>query len=344
MGRRAALIAPLLLITACGGDGGDSSGSAGAPPTAAPAPTPSPTPAPAPTQTPTPSPSPSPTPSPSPIVYVRFTDYYIFRFGRDLSLPSACGALALRSQPPAVRPATAFGRGLTFRYVVTPQVWAVSGEVGMGFDGRDTDPLSAELAVRPEEIGLSRRIGPDVQRFSIAQPGAGGAGLEYARLASVWAPFEGAPHLYQCVIGVPTQAGDLPRAGAVAYRRGVMLGTAYRREGSAARAYLLDRSTVSVSVDTAADRVTISVRLIGTPAGGGPDVDLGAFAATGTIDAATGTFIADISGGDRGIAGALGGRFFGPEGVEIGAAISGSAPDPAGGASMTFAGGVFGVR
>jgi hypothetical protein len=270
-----------------------------------------------------------------------FADIYILRLGAGITLPSACTGFALQGQPPAILPATPYGQGLPFRFVLTPQVWSVGGEVGVGFDGRDGD-----TTVTDAEVARFKVLGNDTVRFAIRQPSAGGTGLTYARLASVSAPVQGVNRQYECVLGISTLPADLPASPSGDYGRTVLAATAYVREGSAARTYSLGRSVVAIAADQAGKRVTISVKLIGTPTGAsGPDLDLGTYAASAPIDPATGNFVANLTSSDRMVtAGTLSGRFFGPQAAEVGAALSASVAASPSAPNFTFAGAAYGIR
>jgi hypothetical protein len=266
-----------------------------------------------------------------------FSDVYITRQGAGITLPSGCSGFVLQAEPPVVLPATTFGQGLSFRFILTPQVWAISGDIGIGFDGRDGDPSATGV-----EVAHIKTTGAGTTRFSIVRPVVGATGLEYARLASVSGPVQGVNRLYQCVLGIPTLAEDLAVSASGAFPRNVVMATAYVREGSTARTYSLGHSVVSISADMLARRVAISLRLIGTPTAGGADAELGTFAASAPIDPASGNFTASLTSGDRPITGTISGRFFGPQAIEIGAAFSAS--DTASAPGFSFAGAVYGIR
>jgi hypothetical protein len=271
--------------------------------------------------------------------YMTFADIYITRLGAGITLPSACSGFIQQGQPPAVLPVSAYGRGLSFRFVLTPQVWAIGGDYSIGFDGRDGDP-----SIAGAEVQLAKVVAGETVRFSINRPSAGGTGLDYARQASLSAPVQGAPRLYQCALGVTTLPADLPTAPAGAFRKAGLSATAYVREGGAARAYSLGRSVATVSADMTARRITIALRLIATPMGAGPDVELGSLTASGAIDPATGNFTAPLASADRIVAGSISGRFFGPQAVEIGAAIGATVADAPGAPGFAIAGGLYAIR
>lgn len=334
-------LALALLATGC--SGGSGGGASSGPPVA------TPTPSPAPTVSPTPSPTASPTPLPSPTAsstsYFTIPEIYTNRFGSaGVTLASACSGFTFGAEPPAVAAVTPFGQGPSFRFIVTPNVWSVTG-VG-GFDGRDSDPFRAmfpDPIPANVEVGYSRQAAQPV-RFSLTRPVAEGSDLFYARLGLVWIPSGGARIQQHCVVGVPTVPEDLPAAPSGNFRAATVIATAYVREGGATRAYLLTRSTATVAVDIAAARVTLSMRLLGTATdAAGGEIDLGTVTATAPIDTATGNFGGPLAGA-RPLAGAVTGRLLGPRGVEVGIAFDAAAPATTTLPGYSLAGAVFAVR
>lgn len=335
---------PLILVTGCSPTQ-TAAPTAAAPtvtptPTPPPSPTPTPTPSPTPTPTPTPAPTPTPTPTPTPsptgsASYIRFAEIYVTRLGAGITLPSACSGLELRGTPPAVLPASNFGQGLAYRFVLTPQVWSVTGDgLSLAFDSRTVDATDTSA-----EVSHATTLAGDRIRFSVTLPVAGGAGLDYARLAQVIAPLAGVERRYQCVIGISTLASDLPTT-AFAYGRTALLGAA--QIGGAD--YTLERSSVSFSADFAQRRITISLQLTATPRGGGAPIDLGSYSASGAIDPANGNFNVALSGGALPVTGAISGRFFGPQAIELAAAFGGRAAPSGTNPGFAFAGGAVGAR
>ncbi|MBX9816083.1 MAG: hypothetical protein A4S12_07155 [Proteobacteria bacterium SG_bin5] len=266
-----------------------------------------------------------------------FSDIYILRLGAGVAFPSACAGFEQRGTPPASLPVTSVGQGLGFRYVITPQVWAVTGDgQSLSFDGRTVD-----LSDPSVEVGHRLVVNGDTIRFTVTRPTPGGTGADYARLASVTAFAAGVERRYSCVIGISTLAADLPTSGTGSYARLALLGTAQRVEGGVNRAYTLERSVITVAADWAARRVTITLRLIGTPSDGGPIVTLGDFTASGAIDPANGNFNVPLGGAQSG---AVSGRFYGPAAIEIGAAFGGAVAANGAAPAFSFAGGLFGAR
>lgn len=308
-------------------------------PTPAPAPTPTPTPAPTPTPTPTPTPAPTPTPTPPPsgsASYMRFAEIYITRLGAGITLPSACSGLEQRGTPPAVLAASNFGQGFSYRFVLTPQVWGVTGDgLSLTFDGRTVD-----FSNTTAEVAHATVLAGDPIRFSVTLPVAGGAGLDYARLAQVTAPLAGAERRYQCVIGISTLAADLAAAPTGGYGRAAVLGEA--RIGGAE--HRLTGSSVSFSANFTQRTISVTLQLIATPVAGGAAVDLGTYSASGAIDPANGNFNVALTGGTLPVTGAISGRFFGPAAIEVAAAFGGRVGPSGSNPGFAFAGGAFGAR
>lgn len=271
---------------------------------------------------------------------MRFADIYITRLGAGITLPSACASTEQAAPLPNLRALSNFGQGLAYRFVLTPQVWGVTGDgLSLTFDSRTVDTSDPGA-----EVAHATTLGGERVRFSVSLPVAGGAGLEYARLAAVIAPVAGVERRYQCVIGISTLAADLTGAPSGGYARTAVLGTAQVAQSGTPASYVLTGSSAVLSADFAARRVSIILRLIGTPAGGGAPVDLGSFAASGPIDPATGNFNVPLSGSAAGLSGAVSGRFFGPAAVELGAAFGGTVPAGPGTPALVFSGGLFGAR
>uniref|UniRef100_UPI0009EC205D hypothetical protein n=1 Tax=Sphingomonas sp. CCH18-H6 TaxID=1768787 RepID=UPI0009EC205D len=288
-------------------------------------------------------PTPTPTPAASPSsTYIRFADIYAYRLGSGVTLPSACSAVAFDRQPPSVLPTNSFGQGATFRFVVTPQVWAVNGDgFQLSFDGRTVDPFAtgAEAAYMTEVAG-------EPVRFTIVVPDAGGRAFAYSRLASVAIPVERVSRQTHCIVGISTLSSDLATAPSTPYGDGRVLATAYLADsgGGPARAYGLGNSIVAITPDPAGRRITLTLRLVGTPMAGGADIPLGSFAATASIDAATGNFTAPLTSSDRGVIGTLSGRFFGLQAIEVAAAFGATVAADGAQPAFTIAGGIFAAR
>lgn len=327
-----------LPLAACSGGGGGSGGGTGAvaTPTPSPAPTatPPPPPTPAPSASPTPDATPTALPTATPAGYITFSDVYVLRLGAAAVLPSACSARTFAVTSPAAVAATPFGDGLTFRFVITPNVWSVTN-VG-GFDGRDGDPFAARFPdplPAQVEVGFSRQAGPEPVRFSITRPAAGDFRFDYVRLGLAWVPIAGVRTQYHCALGIATTPADVAGVTSASYRRTNVIAAADVRDGAGFRAVTPDRSSVAIAADMTARRVTVTLELAGSAA-------IGTLTGTVPIDAA-GRFAGSLAGAG-GATGTIGGALFGPGGVEIAAAFSASSPDAANG--YVAAGAVFGAR
>lgn len=299
--RYGAALSGAILLAACSGGGSSVSGGG-----TVLTPTPSP-------GTPTPSPSTSPTPAPS---YSKFAE-----LAGDRSFTSACGRLDGAASP-IVNPASLPTDGLSFAYVSATQTWTVTGDgVNLSFGPADVDPATpagGQFYLKPGAGGTDR--------LRIQLPGIAGVGpMDYARTASVTTNVFGTSRTYSCVIGVPTLVTDVPAATAVTYRA-ALGGTGYRIPpgGGATTNYSLGKSTVALDANRVTGKVTAVINLIGTPAGGGADVDFGTITGTADIDPATGGYYGAnwTSPTLNVIFGAFSGRFFGPQGIESEFALS----------------------
>ncbi|SOB86601.1 hypothetical protein SAMN06297144_1708 [Sphingomonas guangdongensis] len=324
---RAWLTIPLLAIGGCSGGGGTAAPSGGSVSTPAPAPAP----------TPAPTPTPTPTPAPPASAPARFADIYSFRYGAGVTLPSACAGIT-SAPTPAALPVSAWGQGLVFRFVLTPQVWSIAGEVAVGFDGRDADG-----SVQGAEVALAKTIGADRYALRITQPFAAEPALLSARSARVDARVGGMERRHDCVLGLPTAAGELAAADG-SYPRTVLRGVAYVRDATGTRSYLLDMSAVTLVLDRAGRRVTATLRLVGTPEGGGAPLELGTASVAGVLDPATGSIAGPLAIAGRTVGATLRGQVFGQNGAEVGAALGGTV-DAAGNApAVIFSATLFAAR
>lgn len=271
---------------------------------------------------------------------MRFAEIYTTRLGAGISLPSSCASVAFNSQPPVLRAVTNYGQGLAFRFVLTPQVWGVTGDgVSLSFDGRTVD-----FSNTTAEVAHSTTIGIDPVRFTIVQPVAGGIGLDYARFATLSVP-AGATRDYQCAIGITTQAADLATSPSGSYTRTTLSGTAYVRDGTGSRAYTIRAGSLTAAIDTPARRVTITFQLLGTPAsGGGATIDLGSFSAIASIDSTTDNFVAPLNSSTRSVTGTISGRLFGRQAIELGASFGGTVTDAGAAPGYTVIGTLHSAR
>ncbi|NJC34329.1 hypothetical protein GGR88_001803 [Sphingomonas jejuensis] len=293
----------LLLLGGCGGGGSDSS-DVSVVPTPTPAPAPAPPPA-APAPAPTPAPAPAPTPAPT--ADLRFDEIYSFRFGQSgIEVPTGC---AVSGSPPAV---TRHGDGPSLRFLLTPQVWIIGGDVGIGFDGRDADP---DLAGR--EVAYAKRLGPATARFSITRPTPAGAAIDYVRQVDIAAPVGGVERRYRCIAGFATRAEDLGVRASSSLARAVLSGSVLI--GGLERR--LEANGVQIAYDAPARELSVVLRLVARAADpASADIDLGVMSARATLGTSGLLFTAFD---DRaGAAGLISGAFFGPGAGEFGAVFS----------------------
>ena len=258
-----------------------------------------------------------------------------------MTIQSACSSLTVQNQTALLRGVSAFGRGLAFRYVITPQVWGISGDgVIASFDGRMVDQGNVTAEVAYETTVDSLPV-----RFSITQPFVRNIGLEYGRQAFLSVPVGNVMRDYQCVLGIPTLPADLASSPSGTFQTAGLVGTAYVGDGNATRAVSLERSVIAISSDMVTRQLTVSVRLIGSVAGGSaPDMELGTYAATAPIDASTDNFAGSLTSASRAISGSINGRFFGPRAIEIGAALGATVAASNGDPGFTFNAVLLGVR
>jgi hypothetical protein len=337
--RRVALTAAMMVLAlaGCGGSDGGGLAPAPGPAPAAPVTPPDPTPPTTPPVDPVPPPS-SPAPGDTlPPSIARFADLYVVRIGSTgVTLPSACGGIVQASPTPAITPASPFGQGLSFRFIVTPNVWSIGGDLSVGYDGRDAVPLEPGV-----EVAYARAQGPAIARFSIVRPAISGAGLDYVRLAQVSGAVQGTPRLYRCVLGVATPADQLTSAATGSYPRTVVTGTA-QAAGSGGVQYELGASEATIAADMSVRSLTLTLRLQASQPGGAV-IALGNATVTVRIDPATGGFTAPLASSDRTIDGTISGRFFGPAGAEVAIAYSATITRP-GIPILAIAGAAFGAR
>lgn len=317
MGRSklAGVIAGILVLSACGGGGSSSGGGA---PTGG-------------GGTPTPSPSPSPTPSPTYSTYAELTGNQTFAL--------TCAGLERDSFQAFSSIPIPFGMDTqTLSYDASADTWTVSGEVSQTFGPADavtsTNPL-VENYYRIDQTGAPPKT------LLIAAPEPGGSKLQYARSMFYQLPNTalGTTQNRNCVFGVPSDPNDRPSASTVSYTAFDLAGTITRQfDDNSVASYSLSGSNISVSVNMNTYSVSIAMDVTGTLANSsGSGL---AASAPNTIDLGTLT-ATDVGINDEpyGIGGLFNyedvdknipfeGWFFGPQGKEIGFAITYSSNDP----------------
>lgn len=277
-------MAACLLASCGGGDGGSSP-----PPTGG---------------TPTPSPTPSPTASPT---YSTFAG-----LAQDTAFDTAClGFYRVDPSDPDRVGLTdpTFGEGLSFSYTAATQAYTIAGEgFSHSFTPADRDTRYDGVYFKYDNVGLAT--------LSISPTAA-----DYARRVSLISDSNGIPYqIVDCVTGVTTHAGDLPRSPV--YYEPIAIG-----------GYLaINGHTYDLSAATARARFGRSsgagfeVRLAGKQTDGTSDspppdtvVSLGTIrsAAAGPYDGKG--FSGNLTSPNLpNFSGAFGGSLFGPAGSEIG--------------------------
>lgn len=295
--RRLCLLTLPLLLASCDDD---NTGETNSPPTA--------TPAPSPTPSPTPAPSPTPTPSSYP-TYDQQTG--------NVSLLTAQAGYATNASPPTPLTFFGFGSGTTIQYDASAKSYSLA--VG-GSAGADTFVSSERDSSAPS--GTQRYIKSDGRTFTVTQPIVAGRGFDYLRFARLTTKqSDGTPIAVSFVTGVVTRGVDVPSSGSVTLSRTAVTGEAYVTANGTTTAYSLGRSTLTISIDFAAGRVTGRMVLIGTPINGGADVTLSTidanvdFSGAGTVTPVSGDFTPNANS-------YLAGAFFGPRANETGLLLS----------------------
>lgn len=300
--RRICLATLPLLLASCGGDDDSATGEGSSPPTAAPAPSPTPS--------PTPAPSPTPSPTPSPSSYPTYDQQT-----GSVTLLTAQAGYSVAATPPTPLAFRGFASGATIQYDATAKSYALS------VNGSNDSFVSSELAAG-SPAGTQRYVKANGRTFTVTQPMAAGRGFDYLRFARLTTTqSDGTPITASFVTGVVTRGTDVPSTGSVTLSRTVVAGEAYVTANGATTAYSLGRSTLTISVDFAAGRVTGRLVLIGTPVNGGADVTLSTidanvdFTGPGTVTPVSGEFTPNANS-------LLAGAFFGPRANETGLLLS----------------------
>ncbi len=269
--------------------------------------------------TPAPSPSPSPTPSPTPS-YVAFAD-----IAQDTEFDTSCAGYyrPAPGETPVDFTDFTFGSGLSVGYRAATESYVVAGQ---GFqhvfnpEDRRTSSDGRSDIYSPN-IDLSLTLGP--------------RDAEYARSLFLLAVSNAAPfQVVECVLGVPTQAGDLPQTDR-SFEVLSLTGSARINSMN----YDLSGSTASVSYDANGKTLGIRVSAAGkrTSYTSGEPTDpnvytLGEFEGVTPAIGAGSSFLGSISSAvSSDITGSFGGSLFGPGGEEAALVFEfgGSGPDGA---------------
>lgn len=293
-----ALACSVFALSACGGGGSSSY---------APVTVPSPTPTPTPTVTPTPTPSPTPS-----ATYTAFD-----AIATDTAFDTSCfGSASPTPGAPSVKYTDpTFGKGLSISYQANSQSYVVAG------NGFSTEFGPADLESRTP---LVYRIFPSnglMTTFSLEAKSAA-----YTRVATLVAQdLAGLPYqLVRCVLGVPTQATDMPTV-TINYSADLLIGYVHI-DGTD---YDLSASTANATYDPATASLSFDIALAGKATSGTttnppPDtiVNIGSVqSATTTNVAPPSVFGSLASTAFPNFDGNFGGAFFGPGGLEAGLVV-----------------------
>ena len=306
-----ALCASIAVLSACGGDGS----SPPQPPVATPAPTPPPL-----TYTP----------------FAEITDDRVFN--------TACSGLRDNSNQSLASP---FNTGFTFALAQENETWTIAGETptGESFDASfDENDIVEELRNR----SISYAVDTDVfippssviqDLFAIFVPQTDEVRSRFVRVATgtIFPTDAGVQEKFRCVFGVAMQAADNLPSSTVTYSanldlEGGALGASQRFNGTGI--FNLDASTVTITSDSANDRLDFELSLIGRELVQNVDTD-GSFVFTQTtfplaelsgsaaVSEGNPSFSGTVIDESGQVIGEVNGAFFGPQGIEIGIAIEG---------------------
>jgi hypothetical protein len=256
---------------------------------------------------PTPAPSPSPTPSPAPAPsYTPFG-----QIAQDTNFKTSCAGY-YRPTPGAAAVTFSdftYGSGLQVSYRANTQTYVVAGqgfEYIFGPADRSTS-ADGQLEVYSPNIDRALTIGP--------------RDAQYARSLTLLGASNGSLlQVVECVLGAPTQAGDLPQANR-SFDLLFLSGSAQIDSMS----YDLSGSTASVTYDLAGKAVSIRVNAVGKRTSFGPGetpnstlYTLGQFEGTAPLTAGATSFRGTLSSpASTDVTGSFGGSLFGPAGQEV---------------------------
>ena len=204
-------------------------------------------------------------------------------------------------------------------YTAASGGWSVSGDdVSQTFAGNEAVTAPAgQKAYQHTTAGVS-------QQLVIAEPGASGTTLSYARNLTVRATRSAGTTLYSCAFGVPSVPADVPSI-TVGYGKVGVTGTAYMTDANGVvQTYVLSASTGTARYDASTRTMSVQVHLLGYLQTGttlaATATDLGTYSGTAPVDAAKVRFDGSLDGSDHvSLFSSFAGAFFG--GIEAGAAF-----------------------
>lgn len=259
--------------------------------------------------------------------------------------------------PPLPVTSLAFGSGPSLGYTAATQTYLLTpntGDAGLfGTQPRSFGPSERDPAVTTV-ASYVRTTNNFQERLTLGSNAAGGGSPDYARGLFLRVPLFGnsttnTAAQYQCVYGVPTRLDDLPTT-AVTYTRGGLNGVATNYPSSGApESYAVNQSEVTVAADFAANRLTLTVHLLGqlqTSSGTATaTTDLGTYRGIATIDRSIGSYGGQITSGDRAVQTAtFAGWFFGPQAAEPALSIGFDSLDQATGRRIIFLGNALALK
>lgn len=259
----------LLLLTACGG------GTASV--------------ATAPETTVTPVPSPTPTPTPTPTTTPAATYAPAFDFTRDRSFTELVTASTTQTIPAR----------LTYDSASTGTIAYTAATQALSAFGTSIVPntMGATLIRTDSRLAYTYSFGTSPASLTVNRASADATYVGYVRDDKSVKPL---PYSTFALIGAPTLATDVPRAGPTTYRLTVAeIGTAPTGQ--------------TLVIDQSGRRITGTVLL--TLAGSSAAISA---VFQGTVDSDTGRFDGTVTTADGTYTGAFHGRLYGPTGVEIG--------------------------
>lgn len=296
MSFRSVMITPLLFAVVAGCGGSEGGGSAPATVVTGPTPTPVAT-------TPAPSPAASPTPSAS-------TYPTVASLAAATQLMSADSGFTLYD-PPNSLAINGFGEGTTFDYDPTARSIAT-------VNGPMSETFVASEIVASSSTPSTRWVKASGNYFELVTPIASGSPADYVRYADYTSKIGSLSTRILALTGIPTRTADLPTSGRAEYTRSNVAGEALIRQANRTPIYYgLSASTVTLVVDFSAKTITSTIRLVGTPRAGGPDVSLATITGTTGFDGRSNVTATapDYPSTDKAL---LAGVVFGPAAAEAG--------------------------